>query len=66
MALLDTIKSIRLVVQVILLMTFYFMTFFYVYQRKRKRARWEVLYIAFTAGMANTLGLAAGDEKPLR
>lgn len=62
----EIVKDIRLVIQTILLLAFYVMTGFYLYQKKKKRARWEVLYIATVAGVANTIGLAAGHLEPLR
>ena len=62
----DALKDIRLVIQTVLLISFYVMAAFYIYQKKKKRCRWEVLYIATTAGLANTIGLAAGHMEPLR
>lgn len=61
----DALKDIRLVIQTVLLISFYVMAAFYIYQKKKKRCRWEVLYIATTAGLANTIGLAAGHMEPL-
>jgi hypothetical protein len=60
------VKDIRLVIQTILLIAFYVMSAFYIYQKKKSRARWEVLYIAVVAGLTNTIGLAAGHMEPLR
>ena len=62
----EIVKDIRLVIQTILLISFYVMSAFYIYQKKKQRARWEVLYIAIVAGMTNTVALAAGHIEPLR
>ena len=62
----EIVKDMRLVIQSILLIAFYVMSAFYLYQKKKGRARWEVLYIATVAGVTNTVGLAVGHIEPLR
>mmetsp|Transcript_28700 Transcript_28700/g.70748 ORF Transcript_28700/g.70748 Transcript_28700/m.70748 type:complete len:420 (-) Transcript_28700:434-1693(-) len=59
------LSDVRLVIQSMLLIAFYGMSVFYAYQKKKKRCRWEPLYIAAVGGFVNTLTLIAGEMEPL-
>ena len=62
----EFLKDVRLIVQTLLLLSFYAATAFYAYQKKKKRCKWEPLYIAAVGGFVNTLSFIAGDIEPLR